>query len=392
VSAVGDGRLADALLAANGADGALDAVLREFGVEPPAVAARRNAAWVELFQAVARTAPGAVALAMLLATPEVSPAQLLADWQAAPRPAAIRLCAGAGPALTRAALASLVGIPDTHAGEGTVDAASVEGTLVGWARARFGDEFDALLRTLRRPLRLLGKSFVSEAAALAALEGRRAELNAAGGTSTEAVLDDPGDAPASGGGGGGGGARFSARASVVGREGERYLRERLLAGALPPGVAGADEVRVFDVSTADRAREACANPLVRDWLGDAQVSDHPGFDLLLAMRHADAWTWEGIEVKSTVDPLDGELCFDFTENELRTARGLQPEGGWPVARYRIACVTRLWSVDATGALLAPQLTWLTDPAALIEQNRVRLDTEERRTVRQRLTARVRTRG
>lgn len=251
--------------------------------------------------------------------------------------------------------------------------------LVELADAKHPGRVATLVEEVRRPIKILNESFKSREAAEAALGERRGDLDNLEPEMLSSEILPPdgseldnssGSSASSKGKRTGRPMRFSARASLIGREGELYLKTKLECGlCFPPGLK-AETLAVLDVSLPERVAVARQNPHLRDWAGEDELDANPGFDLLwIHRRDSGQVCADGIEVKASVDPRNDEVTINWTENEHNAAHGIKSNGAWPIDGYRICCVTRLWRLDSAGQLLSPQVTWLSDPARL-EQERL----------------------
>ena len=271
-----------------------------------------------------------------------------------------------------AGLARLLGL-EHPANDARLDSGSqLAETAASWAQEQCPEAYARLVAQSGRTVTMLGRDFLTERHAEDALESRRDELEAHEPEVVEvnlalSVTDAEGSTRVSSGRGG---MRFSARAGLVGREGERYLLARLQAGKCMP--CPGEIVLALDVRNAQKAAEARTDSRVGAWLDGRAVTNWPGFDILVCYSSEGREQWDGVEVKSSVQPLGDTVEINWTENELRAARKTA-EQGWPIDTYRICCVTRLWSLE-DDLILPPQIAWFSNPWGLVETDKAHLET------------------
>ena len=355
-------------------ESALDHALEHAGLTPPGRELRERAAWKSLLVDAARILQGSAALATL-ENSRSEPLDVRFDqWRRNPAWAASRLLDWAAEMVPRstAGLARLLGL-EHPANDARLDSGSqLAETAASWAQEQCPEAYARLVAQSGRTVTMLGRDFLTERHAEDALESRRDELEAHEPEVVEvnlalSVTDAEGSTRVSSGRGG---MRFSARAGLVGREGERYLLARLQAGKCMP--CPGEIVLALDVRNAQKAAEARTDSRVGAWLDGRAVTNWPGFDILVCYSSEGREQWDGVEVKSSVQPLGDTVEINWTENELRAARKTA-EQGWPIDTYRICCVTRLWSLE-DDLILPPQIAWFSNPWGLVETDKAHLET------------------
>jgi len=290
------------------------------------------------------------------------------------------------------ALAALLGHVDPDATRAPVN--DLTGILEQWSAAFSGsdaDRFQNALGAQTRTIQVAGRQFANAQLANAHLDARAAELDARPPEQRDLsfeldVVPTNGVLEVQRSPRRGRGVRFSAKASVIGRQGEVWLIRRLRGSevprlGVPPGILGGceeppDEVVVLPVATPEQVADARANPHAPDWLQAPELVEYPGFDLLYGACWGVKQVWIGIEVKSSGRPLSKTLRIHWTPNEHNACRASveRPEGSpyWPVDDYVLCAVTRLWSLDAEGTVTPPQVTWVPNPVRLAEARKLML--------------------
>lgn len=372
--------VADALSAVD-PEHALEMAFKLHGLPTPGIRERRRERWRQLLDQIAGDERGAASMAVLDPTDfggDLSTRYL--RWRS-PRERAREIDWLLGQrvpeaAVDRAALAELLGYP----GQGGAGDLSDPIVVILEIVREVGDEpaVQRLLSDRTRSVRVLDQRFSTEQDAARELDRKRAELEAltpefaAGPEPTSAepeVSEQESKVPA---GSGGHRTFFSPRAGLVGREGERYVRQLLMGQYVTSVVSEAVTIEVFDVSTPEAVAAAMQDPRVQKWLGKSPIDRrHPGFDLLWHFRRGTTLHWDGIEVKASVDPQPAVMAFQWTSNEHDAAMGAK-HNAWPVDRHHICCVCRLWHLDQ-GVLQPPQVLWLSDPADLEQANRIKIE-------------------
>jgi hypothetical protein len=367
----------------------LELLFRDAGLTPPGTGENRKVEWQDAVEEWTAVPGGALAELLTIASRrDWTPDAVASDPSGARRDIRSRLLDKAEreswPDMAPQVVAAVVG--GALAGGDDLDPAepgdASRDAVVLWLGAAADEHDPKTLRqfriAIRGRVRIAGRFFLTRddaslalaaeslpAPVVALVEARPGELRKRRANQSPKV-GKPGR-------GKGGKRRFTAASGVLGRQGELYCRRWL---------ATLDEhVEAWDTSSPTRA-VAVWEALEGLAQGDGELgrwadqfvqrataavgstTRHPGFDLLWLCRGEDGGLQAvGVEAKATdrdVPVLDVQL----TSNEWGAAKAARTgtPWRWPVAWYRLVCLTRLWSPKGE-AFETPRIFVLDDPLA-----------------------------